>query len=96
MREYLFGPDHAEAAASLNTLALLYVAQAQYGKAEPLYVRAIGTDEQTLGPDHADMAVLLESYAALLRQTQRNTNALTIQTRAKAIRAPYTKQSSSQ
>jgi tetratricopeptide (TPR) repeat protein len=94
MRERLFGPDHADVTASLNTLALLYVAQAQYGKAEPLYVRALATDEQTLGPDNADMAVLLENYAALLRQTQRNTYALTIQTQAKAIRARYAQQSS--
>ena len=56
-------------AASLNTLALLYVTQAQYAKAEPLYVRAVATAEQTLGPDHAGMTVLLENYATLLRHT---------------------------
>src|SRR5712691_49910 len=44
---------------SLHTLALLYVAQAQYGKAEPLYLRAVATSEQALGPDHAGMAVVL-------------------------------------
>ena len=79
-----------------NTLALLYVAQAQYDKAEPLYVRAVATGEQTLGPDHADMVVLLDNYAALLRQTQRDTRAFTIQARAKAIRARYDEQSSPQ
>ena len=96
MRERLFGPDHADVAASLNTLALLYVAQAQYGKAEPLYVRAVATGEQTLGPDHPGMAVLLENYAALLQQTQRATRAFTIQARANAIRARYAQQSSAQ
>ena len=96
MREHLFGPDHADVAASLNTLALLYVAQAQYGKAEPLYVRAIATGEQTLGTDHGGMAVLLENYAALLRHTQRDKRAVTMQARAKAIRARYAQQSSPQ
>ena len=42
------------------------------------------------------MTVLLENYAALLRQTQRDTHALTMQARAKAIRARHTQQSSSQ
>ncbi len=96
MRERLFGPDHADVATSLNTLALLYVAQPRYGKAEPLYVRTVATGEQTLGPDHAGMAVVLESYAALLRHTQRDMRAFTIQARAKAIRARYAQQSSPQ
>ena len=96
MREHLFGPDHAEIATSLNTLALLYVAQAQYDRAEPLYVRAVATGEQSLGQDHAGMAALLENYATLLRQTQRDTYAFTIQTRAQAIRARYAQQSSLQ
>ena len=96
MREHLFGPDHADVAASLNTLALLYVAQAQYSKAEPLYARAVATGEQTLGPDHTGMVVLLENYAALLRQTHHGTRAFTMQARAKAIRAHYAQQSSPQ
>ena len=83
-----------DVAASLNTLALLYVTQAQYAKAEPLYVRAVATAEQTLGPDHAGMTVLLENYATLLRHTQRATRALTMQARAKAIRARSAQQSS--
>jgi hypothetical protein len=56
----------------------------------------VATSEQALGPDHVGMTVLLENYAALLRQTQRNTRALTIQARANAIRARYAQQSSSQ
>jgi hypothetical protein len=56
----------------------------------------MATGEQTLGPDHADMAVLLDNYAALLRQTQRDTRAFTIQARAKAIRTRYAEQSSPQ
>jgi hypothetical protein len=36
-------------------------------------VHAVATSEQTLGPDHEGMTVLLENYAALPRQTQRDT-----------------------
>jgi hypothetical protein len=79
---------------SLNTLALLYVAQARYDRAEPLYMRAVATGEQSLGQDHASLAVLLENYATLLRRTERDTYAFTIQTRARAIRARYAQQSS--
>ena len=42
------------------------------------------------------LAVLLDNYAALLRQTQRNTRAFTIQAQAKAIRARYAQQSAPQ
>lgn len=41
------------------------------------------------------MTVLLENYAALLRQTQRDTRALTMQAQAQAIRARYAQQNPS-
>jgi tetratricopeptide (TPR) repeat protein len=86
------GPDHADVAASLNTLALLYVAQGQYRQAEPLYLRAVATAEKALGPDHAGVVVVLDNYATLLRQTQRYTAAAALQARAKALRARYVRQ----
>ncbi len=86
------GPDHADVAASLNALALLYVAQEQYHKAEPLYLRAVATAEKALGPDHAGVAVLLENYATLLQQTRRDSEAAAMQARAQVIRARYVQQ----
>ena len=50
---------------SLNNLALLYRAQGQYAKAEPLYQRALGIREKALGPEHPDVARSLNNLAVL-------------------------------
>jgi hypothetical protein len=42
-----------------------------------------------LGPDHPNVATGLEHYAALLRKTQRETEAEKLEARAKAIRAKH-------
>jgi len=63
--EKRFGPDHPDAAQSLNNLAELYRLQGRYDKAEPLYKRALGIREKTLGPDHPDTATSLSNLAAL-------------------------------
>jgi hypothetical protein len=46
-------------------------------------------DEKALGPDDPDVAWNLENYAALLRKTGRNNEAVKLEARAKAIRAKY-------
>ncbi len=43
--------------------------------------------EEALGPEHAHVATILESYAALLRQTARAAEAERMWARANAIRA---------
>ena len=40
IRKKALGPDHPDVAQSLNNLAVLYDAQGQYAKAEPLYLRS--------------------------------------------------------
>ena len=45
--------------------------------------------EEALGPEHAHVAAILESYAALLRQTARADEAEKMEARAKAIRAKH-------
>src|SRR5262249_1005726 len=42
IREQILGGDHPKVAISLSTLADLYREQGNYGKAEPLYQRALG------------------------------------------------------
>ena len=74
-------------ATSLNSLAVLYLAQDQHAQAEPLYQRALAIREKALGPDHPNVATSLENYAALLRELDRTAEAETIEVRAKAIRA---------
>src|SRR5579875_1410816 len=43
------GPNHPDVAASLNNLALVYEAQGDYAKAEPLFKRALAINEKALG-----------------------------------------------
>jgi tetratricopeptide (TPR) repeat protein len=70
-------------------LAALYYSQGQYAEAEPLYQRALGIRGKALGPEHLDVATSLENYASLLRNTHRPEDAISLESRAKAIRAKH-------
>ena len=59
--EKTFGPDHPYVSASLNNLALLYITQGQYEKAEPLYERSLKIAEEHLGKDDPKLAGILEN-----------------------------------
>jgi tetratricopeptide (TPR) repeat protein len=50
---------------TLNNLAALYSTKRQYGKAEPLYERALAIREKALGLEHADLAASLDNLALL-------------------------------
>lgn len=82
-----FGTQDGRLAISLNNLAELYRSQGKYAEAEPLYKRVLAIREKVLGPNHPDLAQSLESYAALLRQTDRPREATALEARAKVIRA---------
>ena len=79
----MVGASHP--ATTLNNLAVVYEAQGKYDGAEPLYQRALTLIEHTLGPEHPNMAAALDNYADLLRKMQREAEAETAETRAKAI-----------
>ncbi|HXF88289.1 MAG TPA: tetratricopeptide repeat protein, partial [Xanthobacteraceae bacterium] len=63
--EKVLGPDHPHVATSLNNLALLYKAQGDYARAEPLHKRTLAIKEKALGPDHPHVATSLENLAML-------------------------------
>ena len=46
---------------TLNNLALLYITQGQYEKAEPLYERSLKIAEEHLGKDDPKLAGILEN-----------------------------------
>jgi len=71
----------------MNNLAILYDTQKRYAVAENLYKQAQEIWEATLGPNHPYVAANLESYATLLRMTNRGTEADKLLTRAKGIRS---------
>ena len=80
--EKTMGPE--QVAASLNNLAGLYHNQSKYAEAEPLYQRSLDILEKGLGPEHPNLASSLESYAILLRKTDRNAEADKLEKRARA------------
>ena len=59
------------------------------GDAEPLLKRALGIAEKTLGPEHPDIALGLESYAALLKKTERVDEAKELEARDKKMRTDH-------
>jgi CHAT domain-containing protein len=63
--EKAVGPDHSEAAITLNNLALLYRHQARYAEAERLWRRALAINEKAFGPDHPGVARSLDNLADL-------------------------------
>ncbi len=65
----------------------------QQGKyAEALFRRALAIIEKVVGPDHPKVAATLESYADLLRKTNREYEALKMEARTNAIRALHAQQ----
>ena len=48
--------------------------------------------EKALGAEHPNVAQSLENYSALLRETERGSEAVKLEARAKAIRAKRAKQ----
>jgi CHAT domain-containing protein/Tfp pilus assembly protein PilF len=65
LREKALGPAHVAVALSLNNVAVLYRALAEYGKAEPLLIRALDIRERLLGPLHPDVAQSLNELGLL-------------------------------
>jgi tetratricopeptide (TPR) repeat protein len=63
--EKALGPEHLDVAGSLNNLALLYLAQGQHVKAEPLYQQALEIREKALGAEHPNVATSLTGIARL-------------------------------
>ena len=84
---HTLGPEHPGVARSLLTLGYRYWRQADLEQAELLYQRALAIQETVLGPQAPEVATTLDDYAALLRQTNRVVEAVTLEQRARAIRA---------
>jgi tetratricopeptide (TPR) repeat protein len=62
-----WGRDHPYVATTLSLLAELYRAEGDYGRAAPLFQRALAIYEKALGPEHPDVALSLNN---LIKQDQ--------------------------
>ena len=71
---------------SLSILALVYSAQNQPEKAEPLYQRLLILRETTLGPDHLEVAACLDNLAEVYEAQGQYTRAEPFYQRALSIR----------
>ncbi len=81
------GKDNPFRDAPLVGLAEVFAAQGKYKEAEPLFQEAIAAQEEVLGPENPDLVRTLESYAALMRATNRAAEAAKLEARAKKIKA---------
>ncbi|WP_437521856.1 tetratricopeptide repeat protein [Sorangium sp. So ce726] len=86
LRESALGPEHPHVGESLNALASLLLAKAEYAAAEPLFRRALAIREKALGPEHPDVAQSLHNLAELLLAKAEYAAAEPLFRRALAIR----------
>ena len=68
-----------------RSLADLYREDGLYGKAEPLYRRALAILEKEQPAQGAVLARSLKTYAAMLRHMKRKPEAVALEARAKAV-----------
>jgi tetratricopeptide (TPR) repeat protein len=80
-----FGAHDSRLARSLFHQAQSLSAQGKYAEAVPLLKESAAIKERNLGPDHHDVALVLEQYAAALRESGRVDEAITVESRARMI-----------
>jgi tetratricopeptide (TPR) repeat protein len=71
IRERVYGPAHAETAASLTDLGELYRLQGLYTQSEALHQRAREIREQVFGADHSKTAESLNNIAVVYQDQRR-------------------------
>ena len=84
--EWELGPAHLDVLIIRTGLAGLYLQQTRYTEAEAIYREVLATLLETPEADQDHLVTVLEEYALMLRQTGRDTDALTLEVRARALR----------
>ena len=85
--EKTFGKKHPYVSASLNNLALLYIAQGEYSKAETIYEQSLKIAEDILGKNHPQLIGILENMAKCCDELGEYDKAETLEERAQSIRS---------
>jgi tetratricopeptide (TPR) repeat protein len=81
--EALRGPEDSNTALTGHALAVAYQATGRTEEAEPLLKRALSIAERSFGPDSLRTAAILQTYARLLRQQNRKSEAAKMEARAR-------------
>ena len=84
--EWELGPAHLDVLVIRTGLAGLYLQQMRYTEAEAIYRVVLAALLEAPAPDQDQLVTVLEEYALLLRQTDRENDALTLEARARALR----------
>lgn len=72
---------------TMYSLASFYREHGAFEKAELLYQEALAMKEKVGGPRHQDLVIILNQYAALLREAHRDQEASELEHRAHQIQA---------
>jgi tetratricopeptide (TPR) repeat protein len=86
--ETRFGRDHPERAVLLNNAAALYVAEEEYGQAEPLLREAAEVTRRRLPAGSSIRSDILLNYAGLLRRLHRPEEAARARAEGELVRVP--------
>jgi|GEM_PF-493425 esterase/lipase superfamily enzyme len=87
LTEKRYGPNDAQTAVALTTLADLYTAQNKFAEAEPLLKRAITIHEKAKKPDNGEIAQALDNLGSLYMKQGRTADAAPLSKRAADLRA---------
>lgn len=82
----LYGENHPDIAANLNTLGLLYYSQGRYIEAEPLYKQSLEMSKRLHGKNHQDIATSLNNLGLVYLAQDRYSEAEPLLKQAQAIR----------
>jgi hypothetical protein len=86
IQEENLGHDHINSIIILDQLANVYIEQAKYANAEPIYLKSIAIHERKSPDANLDLAETAGKYAVLLRRMNRNDDANRWDARAAKIR----------
>lgn len=86
VEEEFLGSEHAETAATRNSLASMYVGLGQYSRALPLFQKSLAINEKILGSEHAETATSISSLAELYSALGQYDKAMPLFQRALGIR----------
>jgi tetratricopeptide (TPR) repeat protein len=84
--EAAVGPDHPMLGWPLDGLGTVHHLSGDYQSSRLNFERALQIREASLGSEHTDVADTLEGYAAMLRSADENTEAESLEARARTIR----------
>ena len=84
--EWKLGPAHLDVLIVRTGLAGLYLQQTRYTEAEAIYREVLATLLDTPDADQDQLVTVLQEYALVLRQTDRDGDALALEARARALR----------